>query len=494
MIALKRMTVLSAILCSMLTFTVYYFNGALLPLGAVLILILLVLSIKTHNSCIITVMFFVGVTVLSLSTVCKNVKTVDDFSGGIMTLRFTATENCEHFDNYSTVNVITNGNSVIGNGSKFEIFYQDKNLDISAGDIFDADVMLKSLDGSKYKTWRFSDGIYSDCSLERFIGIKGKNNFFYSLNKIRNYITKTLFLKLPYFEAATLNAITTGNKTYLSDEFYGAVKTTGVSHVMVVSGLHLSIIMSGFYTVLDRLFYNKYLRFTLSITTVFAIIAVCGFTTSIIRAGIMYIIASFAPLFERDSDTLSNLCTAVTLIIISSPFVVFNVAFQLSVLCTFGVVYIAPFFIGEIKKYIPKSFILNVITEITVVTLSATFMSMPILIYNFGSVSLISSITNILISYAVTGALLFIVCALSLNLLPVIRFISEPFFITAGLFAKYINNVILKLSKLPFASVGISNEALIDILTVLSVMFIIAVLLIMYACKMRRHLLKLNQI
>ncbi len=256
--------------------------------------------------------------------------------------------------------------------------------------------------------------------------------------------------------------------------------------------MHLSIIMGGIYKLIDKLFYNKFLRFFVSLTSVTAIIAVCGFTTSVIRAGSMYIIASFAPLFNRESDTLNNLATAVTLIIISSPFVVFSVGFQLSVLCTFGVIYIAPFFIDILKKRLPSNFLITAIAEITVTTLSATFMAMPVLIYNFGFLSLISPVTNILISYAVTGALLFIVLALLLYWIPFINLFSEAFFISSGLLAKYINNVIIKLSKFPFAAISIKNYALTVIITVFSVLCIIAVLLFMYACKMRSYLLKLK--
>ncbi len=488
---MRTMIVCTAV-CSAICVIGYYISNAVLTVGIVAIVVIIAFGFYKKENKLIIMSFFVILTVLSILTVYKNVNLTEKYSTHTVALTFTATENCKRYSDYRTVKVVTNKNDYIQSGNKFEIFYYDKSINISAGDIFKAKVKFKSLNGSEYKMWNYSEGIYAQCNMEKFLGTEGKNKIFHLLQRLRNYVTDTLFLKLPYNEAATLNAITIGDRSHLSDEFYSAVKITGVSHVMVVSGLHLSIIMGGIYRLIDKLFYNKYLRFFVSLMSVTAIIAVCGFTTSVIRAGTMYIIASFAPLFNRESDTLNNLATAVTLIIISSPFVVFNVGFQLSVLCTFGVIYIAPFFIDLLKKHLPSNVLITAIIEITLTTLSATFMAMPVLIYNFGFLSLISPVTNILISYAVTGALLFIVLALLLYWIPFVTLFSEPFFISSGLLAKYINNVIMKLSKYPFAVISIKNDALIVIITVFSVLCIIAVLLLMYACKMRSYLLKLE--
>ena len=59
------------------------------------------------------------------------------------------------------------------------------------------------------------------------------------------------------------------------------------------------------------LFYNKYLRCLLSIIIIAIIAAVCGFTMSIIRAGTMFVIMSFAPVFNRENDYLNSLEAAL---------------------------------------------------------------------------------------------------------------------------------------------------------------------------------------
>lgn len=55
---------------------------------------------------------------------------------------------------------------------------------------------------------------------------------------IKNYITGVMFLNMSYSSAATLSAMTVGDKFYHSDEFTKSVRNSGVSHIMVVSGMH----------------------------------------------------------------------------------------------------------------------------------------------------------------------------------------------------------------------------------------------------------------
>ena len=65
---------------------------------------------------------------------------------------------------------------------------------------------------------------------------------------------------MEYDEAATVAAITIGDRSYFSDEFYSNIKKAGVSHVMVVSGMHLSVIVGLTAFFIKKHFYNKCLR------------------------------------------------------------------------------------------------------------------------------------------------------------------------------------------------------------------------------------------
>ena len=71
-----------------------------------------------------------------------------------------------------------------------------------------------------------------------------------------------------------LSALTIGDKSLISDDFSHNVKTTGISHVVVVSGMHLSIIMSAIFFIVDKLFYNKYLKCGLSILFIILIVII----------------------------------------------------------------------------------------------------------------------------------------------------------------------------------------------------------------------------
>ena len=180
--------------------------------------------------------------------------------------------------------------------------------------------------------------------------------------------------------AGLLVALTTGDKTLISDKFAGNIKTTGISHVVVVSGMHLAIIMMAVFWCLDRLFYNKYIRCIISVLSVILISAVCGFTMSITRAGAMFIVAGLAPVFSRENDSLSSLLTAVTAVLISAPFAIFNISFQLSVLSTLAIIWVVPFYSKLIKeRFNIKSKILNLLIDTFLCSVSAIIFTLPYL-------------------------------------------------------------------------------------------------------------------
>ena len=78
--------------------------------------------------------------------------------------------------------------------------------------------------------------------------------------------------------------------------------------------------------------------------------AVCGFTMSIIRAGVTYILIALSLVLGRSNTPANTLGAAVSLVLLNNPYAIFNVAFQLSVLSTFGILVVAVPCIDFIKE------------------------------------------------------------------------------------------------------------------------------------------------
>ena len=167
---------------------------------------------------------------------------------------------------------------------------------------------------------------------------------------------------------------------------------------------------------------------------------------------------------------------------------VFNLAFQLSALSTYGVLVLSPALSGAFKRYFKIKFrFISYITDAISVTLCAMVTTLPVTIYRFGYISVVGVLTNLLISYAVTVALVCAVIALIISL--IYGTFSKPFLLASGVVTKYINSTIFFLGKMPFATADIPTNYYF-----LGILLIALSLILLYACKYLSNVLKLNRI
>ena len=307
-----------------------------------------------------------------------------------------------------------------------------------------------------------------------------------AVGKLRNYITETLFSNMDYKEAATLNAVVYGDRSYISEEFYAHIKSAGVSHVMVVSGMHLAIIVSLVTSLCERFIYNGYLKGFVIFITVLFMAALCGFTKSIVRAGVCYIIYAVGVAIKRDNTPENTLGGAVSLILAVSPFTVFSISFQLSALSTLGIVAAAMPLNSAVKEaYLKNHGIAAALFSAISVTVFALIFTLPVTVYFFGYISSVSVITNLLIGEVITVALT--VTVIGLVLYAVVPMIGEGVLAFAGLAAKYINYVIDRFGSLGFAAASFGEGAF-----PVSLILFFAVPAVLFACQKRADMLKLK--
>ena len=378
----------------------------------------------------------------------------------------------------STFEVLVDGK--LKKGSKISLWHEP--LNFSGGEIINAKISLRKIDDA-YKLQNFSDEIYISGNIQDFSRVEVKDSILENIYKIRNYIAKTLYKNMSKDSAATMCALVFGDRSYLSDEFYGNVKAAGVAHVMVVSGLHLSIIVLLVLQLTEKFVYNPYLRGFIMFCTVVIMCTVCGFTNSILRAGITYIIMAVALVLKRPYSGENALGCAVTFILLSSPFTVFSVAFQLSVLSTLGILAVAVPISNEFKiqKKVPKYIVVN-----TLISFSALLLTLPVTVYIYGYISNMSVITNLLISFPVTVILSATVVAVVLS--PVLPFISSVALGIIDYGVRYVNLVINYMGSRPFATTRLPEWVVF-----VAVLVILVVFHVLITCKKRRDMLKLKE-
>lgn len=131
--------------------------------------------------------------------------------------------------------------------------------------------------------------------------------------------------------------IITGNKNGLTNEYRSAYSLSGLSHILAVSGLHVGFLMSLISAILKLFKVNNKVQLWICIPILLAYNLLVGFSFSIIRASIMFIISFIARLSGKRSDQLNNLALSVTVILCIFPYALFDIGFIMSVGCVFAI-------------------------------------------------------------------------------------------------------------------------------------------------------------
>ena len=419
-----------------------------------------------------------------LSTL-KEIAGLENLTGKEVTANIVFTETDFKSSSYYKSRCEVIGDSVLPKGTKLSLWH--KPADVDSGYIFKAKISLEKID-EEYKAINYSEGVYLGGNIKTLEKTERYDSVDSAVKSVRRYIKRTLFSGMSFDSASTMCAVVFGDKGYFSDEFYNNVKASGVAHVMVVSGMHLGVLVMLALYISEKFIYNPKLRALIMYLVVIMLASVCGFTMSILRAGITYIIMGVGLLFNRYYTPENALGFAVVIILLTSPFAVFSVSFLLSVLSTFGILAVAL----PICKYInqkwsntPK-FITGVL-NLAVISLSALALTLPVVIYVFGYVSLVGMVTNLLITFVVTQTLGITVLALAVSLL--FPNIGKLILSIADLIVKYINFVINFMGSLPFATAEVPTY-----FCLFAVLLIFCVFWILLACKKRRNMIKLKQI
>ncbi len=352
-------------------------------------------------------------------------------------LNFTVCSDYQKSKNSRYVVVKSNGNNNITDRMKFYLYF--RNADFKCGDNINAEVTLFKNSDEKYRIMNLSKQIYGSLWLNDYF-ISGKPNKFYSfvgqtVKRLKMFIDKNLSFQ----SASVVKALILGDKSFISDDLMLKIQKCGVSHLLVVSGLHLSVIMGFILLLLNRITYNKYINFFVSLLITFLISALCGFTPSVIRASLMFVLFSMANIFNREGDELSIIGFSLFVMLFKEPMLLFNISFQMSFLAFFSVIYVAPFYLELLYSKVKFKKFSRIIFEIAFVSLIAQVFTSPISVYNFGYLSVISPIVNVFLSFAVTLILIFAVCTITFYFIP---FLYKPLFLIMEYMLKYFISVL----------------------------------------------------
>lgn len=218
-------------------------------------------------------------------------------------------------------------------------------------------------------------------------------------------------------QSSLMLGIVFGIKQEMPNGFYDNLKKTGLLHVIAASGMNITMV-GGYFASFFSFFLRRQIALIFSILGILFYALLAGLEPSIVRASVMGILVFGAQIIGRQSLSFLSLFLAGFFMLIINPSLIFDIGFQLSFMATFGLICFSPLFYlsSKLKSLIKKS----IIGTDFITTITAQIFTLPILLINFGSYSIISVIVNGLLLWTVP--ILMIIGGLS----SIFSFVFEP--------------------------------------------------------------------
>lgn len=338
----------------------------------------------------------------------------------------------------------------------------------------------RNFKGYSYKEYLMTKEIYGTVKFENSNDVetikKDQSNFFEKMiNKLSNLLKRKVEILLPENSASLLKGILLGDCTDISSEVKENFKECNLSHMLAVSGAHLSYLIIGINLILSKKIFGKRASKIITIFIIIIFMNITNMSPSIERAGISSIICIIASLIHRKPDAINAVAVAVLCTVIKNPFSILNIGMQLSYAGTLSLL----MFANGREKNNSREIIENsekgknikkYLVESIKVTLCANILIMPLTIYKFNTISL-----NFILANLVAGPLLGLSLILGLIML-VTSFIS----LNIAKFISFILNIILiilmkstkLISQIPYSNITVITPYLISIVIIYTITFL----------------------
>jgi competence protein ComEC len=268
---------------------------------------------------------------------------------------------------------------------------------------------------------------------------------------------------LPDPEAALLQGIVLGTKSSISRELYEKYNATGTSHIIVISGVNITLVSGLFSLIFGRLL-GKRRAYWLTLGGIAAYVALVGADAAVVRAGLMgglYVTALY--LGRRSTAYVSLLATALALTIIN-PLSLWDAGFQLSFAATLSLILFAPALERLLERglahFLAPEYAGRTVRSLRdglVMTLAAQILTVPLVAYHFGRLSLVSPLANALIALVQPPVMVLGSLAAALALLPPLEPLAQVVAWIPWLCLAYTDAVVQWLAGWPLVSIPVDS-------------------------------------
>lgn len=250
---------------------------------------------------------------------------------------------------------------------------------------------LVSNNNINFSTYSYGQVYKSSTSMSKIKLTDKKANFIYAFqDRVRHLLDDNMNEE----NSAFAYSIFLGDKTRVASDIKQAFSYAGISHIIAVSGLHVTFLTAIIYFVIGLFKGGRKTKFFVTTPILFIYCMLCGFTSSVLRASFMSIIFMLADVLGLQYDSISSLSLAGVLILLVFPLNLFNLGFQLSFMCVFTIITLANrmtrVLVNRLKfpKWLASSFSIS---------LCVTLGTLPLCANVLGEVSIISVLSNLIV-------------------------------------------------------------------------------------------------
>ena len=228
-----------------------------------------------------------------------------------------------------------------------------------------------------YQKYLYHKKIYYIVKADRIDKLANNQNIINTIkniinNKIKNYKSKDY-----------ISTLLLGNNI-LDNDIKKNYRTLGISHLFSASGMHINLIITILYYYLNRVSYNKKIKYLIS--DIFLILyLIISFSSSLLRSTITYILLTINDIFNLNIKKINILLLTLSICLIINPFIIYDIGFIYSYIIS---LFLSIFYIKSNKKVVNISYIAVV----------AFLVSMPITIYTSYEINFFSIIINIFLT------------------------------------------------------------------------------------------------
>ena len=339
------------------------------------------------------------------------------------------------------------------------LVFADTYPDFSYGDKIRLECKLnipEPIEDFSYDKFLAMKNIYSICYYPEIEYVSGDNGskVLSLVYKIKNNFRESINKNIGEPSSSIMNAMVLGEKKFLSDDIQLKFSRAGISHIIAISGMHIGVFVVGLGFLFFFFGFSRNFSFYLILFFLIFYNILIAFPASALRASFMGILILYAFKIGRLNKIYNLIILAASIIILINPMLIrYDLGFIFSFSALLGIIYFFPIF-DKYFKGINNRFLKYSIGIINV-SLAAQIFILPLIIKNFGVLSIISPLVNLFVIWSLPFILIGVVAAFTLLL--IFPALSFYLFLPVNFLISYILFVVDFFLKIPFSSFEINN-------------------------------------